>query len=211
MSYFAHRFISNSDLKALAKRLDPNAMADPENLEEIFELGTLIHQILLEPHKANREHKDFKLAEEMSKTVLRDKLCRQFIFMPDFRREHEFYKHDLYGLPSRAKSDGDSRMISTGLEYKGLGVTTQKQFIESIYTFNYDQGVAWYLDTTKFKQFLIVGVSKKHPDRIFKELVDRNHKMYEIGSLKVEAATRTWKEFFGTKARGIVADESFIE
>lgn len=226
MSYFSHQYVSNSNLKSLRQKIDGSGMPEVANLEEIFNLGSLIHAILLQPYlirlidgkytlfdngrQIGFTMDEYELAKAMAKTFMRDKLCHQMLMMPDFRREHEFYRLDLYGLPARAKADGDSKLLDTGLEYKGLKASSQKQFIESIYNFNYDQGIAWYLDVTKFQQFLIVGVSKLHPDRIFKELIDRNHKFYRTGSLKVQADVMMWKDFFGDHAKGVPEEASFI-
>lgn len=194
--YFNHEYASNSDLKRLMSHIEGDV--EPENLDEIFKLGTLIHQIILEPHKADRTHKDYALAVTMGKTFMKDDMCRKIIMMPDFRREHEFYKEDVLGIKGRAKMDGSSKMISTILEYKGLGVTSEKAFEESIMRFHYDQGAAWYLNCSdyrfhRYRYCLLVGVSKKEPDRLFKRLIDRDHKFYNSGMVKAEQGVGLWK------------------
>lgn len=208
-SYFAHHFVSKSNLVELKRKLDPNSY-EPENLEKIFELGTLIDVTLLEPHLANIGSDDYELAKTMAQSIFKDKLLRDLIMMPDFKRKYEFYRQDLFGLPARCQTDGVSKMISTIFEYKGLGITSDKQFDEAIYNFDYDLGAAWYLDTSKQKFLILGAASKKHPDRVFKRLVDRDHKIYKRGLLKAELMTSAWKDFFGESARGVSTSETFL-
>jgi hypothetical protein len=184
--------------------------SEPENLEEIFELGTLIDTTLLEPHLSNLGSDDYELAKVMANTVLKDNLLRNLIMMYDFKRKWQFYKHDLYGLPARCETDGWSRVLSSIFEYKGLGITRDKQLDEAIYNFDYDLGAAWYLDTSKQKYIIIGAASKKQPDKVFKRLIDRDHIIYKRGELKAQLWTSAWKDFFGDKARGINADETFL-
>lgn len=194
MSYYDHQYASNSDLKKLINRY-VEGREEPD-LEEVFNLGTLIHQAILEPHKADVKHKDYKLAKKMADTVLKDQLCRDLIFMPDFKREYEFYRNNVHGIRARAKMDGYSSRISTIMEYKGLKVTTDKSFEEAIFKFDYDQGAAWYLDTSGAKRLLIVAVSKSDPKKIFKRLIDRSHPIYQSGLVKVQRAVMYWKQYF---------------
>ena len=192
--YYQHHYASNSDLKRLVSRYVEGR--EQPDLEEVFTLGTLIHAALLENHKANENHKDYKLAQTMAKTVMNDPLCRQLILIRDFKREYEFYRQDVYGIKARAKMDGYSRVLSTVLEYKGLSVLTDKAFMEAVYNFDYDQGAAWYLDTSGARNLLVVAVSKKNPRKMFKLLIDRNHDVYKSGLVKVKRAVQLWKEFF---------------
>lgn len=183
---------------------------EPENLEKIFELGSLIDVTLLEPHLANIGSDDYELAKTMAGAVFKDRFLRDLIMMPDFKRKWEFYRNNLFELPAKCQADGYSKLISTLFEYKGLGITQDKQLDEAIYNFDYDLGAAWYLDTSKQKYIIIGAASKKQPDKVFKRLVDRDHVIYKRGLLKAELWTGAWKDFFGDKARGVNADETFL-
>lgn len=194
MIYYDHQYASNSDLKRLIYRYVEGR--EEKDLEEVFKLGTLIHAILLEPHKADRTHPDFKLAEKMAKTVMKDDLCRKLIMVNDFKREHEFYRQNVYGIKGRAKMDGYSKKLSVVLEYKGLAVVSERAFREAILQFDYDQGAAWYLDTSQARNLLMVAVSKNDPRKLFKMLIDRNHDLYHSGVVKVERAVKHWKSYF---------------
>ena len=208
--YFSHEYASNSDLKRLVNQVI-NGKELPDNIGVIYDQGTLNHQALTEKYKAdqwlisrlneepsnsNKIQADYDLACTMAKTVLKDDLCRRLIMSVDFRREHEWYRLNNYGIKSRCKVDGDSKMMSTCFEYKGLAVTTDKAFEEAIYHFDYDQGVAWYLDVMQYKYLLMAAVSKKQPDRLFKRIIDRNHQIYISGRQKVIKATDNWKMYF---------------
>lgn len=194
MNYFDHDYVSNSDLKAIVNKTEQKR-EEPANLQQIFEAGTLNHHALLEPHKADKTHIGYNTAVTMAKTVLEDKMCRSLIMMPDFRREHEWYKQNLFGLKGvRCKTDGDSRAMSTIFEYKGLAITTENGFDSAIENHDYDQSAFLYLNVVGYKNYLIVGVSKKDPKKLFKRLITREHKWYSSGGAKTERAVRVWKQ-----------------
>lgn len=173
--------------------IDPK-FDDPADLEEIFSFGTLSHATILEPYKADHNHKDYPLAKTMANTFMRDQICRQLIYIHDFKREHEYYRSNVFGVKARCKTDGKSNAMSLCLEFKGLSVTTENAFEEAIDRFDYDQAAAWYLDVTRLRWYLIVGVSKKSPDRLFKRLIDRNHHYYKRGVEKVNKSVELWKQ-----------------
>jgi hypothetical protein len=194
-AYFNHHYISNSDLKRLRKMIDPK-FQDPADLEEIFAFGTLVHALIFEPHKADREHKDYGLAMDMAKAFMNHQLCRQILHVHDLRREHEFYRSDVFGVPARCKADAESRELDMIFEYKGLGVTNEKAFEDAISRFDYDQAVPWYMDVGRRKRYLLVSGSKKAPKRLFIRLVDRNHQYYHQGLEKVYKAIKLFLETF---------------
>jgi hypothetical protein len=199
MSYFKHHFASNSDIKTIVDR--HNGIQKPDNIDLIYDLGTEIHAGVLERNKLRAEvtTNDQKLLiNAMADRFWKDELCRNIVMMPDFKREYEFYRINRFGLEgARCKVDGKSDAIRTILELKGLSVTTEKAFKESILHLNYDQGAAWYLDTAtghiKYVRKLIVGMSKKDPDLLFKVLIDRDHAYYKSGMDKVKEGVKIWK------------------
>lgn len=215
MAYFDHDYVSNSDLKAIVSKSE--GKVKPDNLQQIFAAGTLNHEALLEPYKAKRwldnemsdyrmpeallpedrfkAEKQYNLALTMAKTVLKDELCSKLIMMHDFRREHEWYRVNRLGFKGvRCKTDGDSKILSTIFEYKGLAITSDKQFGEAIMHHDYDQSAYFYLNVVGYKNYLIAGVSKKEPDRLFKRLITHDHPCYYSGEQKVIKAERLWKQ-----------------
>ncbi len=201
MSYFNHHYASNSDVKTIVDR--HNGVQKPDNIELIYDLGTEIHAGVLERHKLRSEvttDEQKLLIKAMADRFWKDELCRSIVMMPDFRREHEFYRKDRYGLEGvRCKVDGETRSIRTILELKGLSVTTEKAFRESILHLRYDQGATWYIDTAtgyiKYERKLIVGMSKKDPDLLFKVLIDRHHPYYKSGMEKIKHGVGIWKSY----------------
>ena len=190
MSYFDHPNLSNSDLKRFKERLGLSRPA-PDNLQAIFDFGTLFHKSILEPHLITEEDKksdDYKLAQAMSKRFWKDPICREFVMAKDFRREHEFYEPLTVNgiqIEARCKMDGARTKVKFILELKGLSVTTQKAFEESLIDLDYDQAVAHYMLTSKYPLELIVGISKRDPDKLFKRIVKQYDDWYLGGEQKL--------------------------
>lgn len=196
MNYFDSDYVSNSDLKELRKRVDPK-FEEPPNLKEIFIFGHLVEDCIFHPAAADYTHPKIELAKAMAIAFHADKICRTFLMVNDFRRQHEWYRSDRFGLRARCKADGDSRQISSLMEFKGLSVDSDSQFEECIDRFDYDQALSWYLDLSGYNRMLLVAGSKKSPDRLFKRIVDRDHKIYKRGLDKVHSAVRLWNQYFG--------------
>lgn len=201
MSYFNHHYASNSDVKKLIDR--HNGKQEMDGIKEVYEFGTEFHSGILERHKMRDgviTDTQTQLIRTMSDTFWKDELCRNIILMNDFRREHEFYRVNRMGFEGvRCKCDGESKSLRIILELKGLSVTTQKQFIESVEYLNYDQGAGWYINTAsglvQYQAKLIAGISKKQPDRLFKLLIDRNHQLYRQGMWKIQEGNKIWKSY----------------
>lgn len=195
MTYFEHPYVSNSDLNGVKDLTF--GREKPVNIQAIYDQGTLNHHALIEPHKADKTHKDYILAKTMAQTVLEDDMCRSIILSPDLRREHEWYRtRNEYGLIGmKCKADLSSKLHSVVFEYKGLSVATQDAFINAVERLNYDQSAAWYLDITGFMWYLIVAVSKLKPKKLFKLLITRDHKYYHSGKQKVLHGVREWKNW----------------
>lgn len=194
-AYFNSHYISNSDLKHLRKMLDPK-FEDPADLEEIFAFGRLVEDCILQPHQADYNHKDIEKALAMARTFKADSICQQLLWVHDLRRQHEFYRSNRFGVPARCKMDGDSKALGLVFELKGLAVETERAFDEAIQRFDYDQGLAWYLDVSGYRQALLVAVSKKNTSRLFKRIVNRDHEYYKRGIVKVEKSVHLFLEMF---------------
>lgn len=194
-AYFNHHYISNSDLKHLRKMIDPK-FEDPADLDEIFAFGTLVHAMILEPHKADLNHKDYGLAMDMAKTFMADPMCVQLLHVHDLRREHEFYRNNVFGINARCKCDAESKALDLVFEFKGLSVASDREFEGAIDRFDYDQAVPWYLNVARRRKYLLVGGSKKAPKRLFKRIVDHQHPYYHSGMVKVDKAIKQFLEMF---------------
>lgn len=194
-AYRNHHFVANSDLKSLKASIDGSEL--PENLDRIFEFGTLCHEIILEPEKADWTDPDIKLALKMKETFMDDSFCRSFVEHHNFKAEHEFYRNDLLGVSAKCRMDGRISSKKWILEFKSLAVTSQKAFEEAIYHFDYDMGAAFYMDVSRYDRLLIAGVSKKKPDMLFKLVLDRNDPIYLSGLEKYTKWITHWKQLLG--------------
>lgn len=195
MNYYNHHYISNSDLKQLRKMMDPK-FQDPADLEEIFAFGRLVEDLILQPHQADYEHKDIDKAIAMCGTFKRDSICQQILWLHDLRRQHEFYRSNVFGVPARCKTDGDSKASGLVFELKGLSVDSERAFEDAIDRFDYDQGLAWYLDVTRYQRALLVAVSKTNTSKLFKRVVDRAHPYYQRGVVKIEKSIQLFLDTF---------------
>ena len=187
--YFGHSNISNSDIKSFKQKLGLLPQ-QPENIQAIFDFGSLFHATILEPSTVdkNDQSDDAKLARKMKDTFFKDEMCRMIIMRHDFKREREFYEKvrvGKYEFNSRCKADGDSEGISLFLELKGLNVDSEKAFKMALERFDYDQAVAHYMLTAKRKTELIVGISKKKPELLFKKVVKMNDDFFAVGEQKL--------------------------
>ena len=191
-AYRDHEDVANSDLKGLKAQTVGSPM--PENLDRIFEFGTLSHHLILEPEKANYLDEDIEKALEMKDTFFKDDFCRRFREHPGFVAEQEFHRKGLMGINAKCRMDGAIASREDILEFKSLAITTESAFEEAIYHFDYEMGAAWYLDVSQYKRLLIVAISKKKTDRLFKMVIDRDHDAYKSGLAKYTEWTSKWKE-----------------
>jgi len=185
--YFSHPYLSNSDIKRFQNNLG-GGLEVPENLQAIFDLGTLIHAMILEPQHADKTHEKYSMAKAMSDTWWADPLCRDFSMAKDFEREKEIYEEVVVGpyrVKMRCKCDGARMGIKTMAEIKGLAVTTEKAFREALLRFDYDQAIAHYMITGGFDRALIVGISKKDTRKLFKYFVKKNDNFFAEGEDKL--------------------------
>lgn len=196
--YFNHHYLSNSNLKDLDKIINPGGHEmSPEELEEIFAFGHLVEDCIFAPHKADRSHRDLGLAMDMAKTFREDQLFQQILLAPDLRRQHEWYRSNVHGVHARCMADADSKRLGLIFEFKGLSVNSENAFYSAIDRYDYDMGLAWYLDTSYYPRSMIAASSKLNAKKKFRTLVDRNHPIYQSGLRKVHERVRLFNESFG--------------
>jgi hypothetical protein len=200
MGYFDHPNLSNSDLKKFKERMGLSREAPPD-LQAIFDFGNLFHKSILEPHlitDADKTKEGYELAQAMSKTFWKDPMCRDFAMAKDFKREHEFYESlEVAGMriDSRCKMDGARIKMKWQLELKGLRAATQKEFETALIDLDYDQAIAHYLLTSGYNTALIVGISKRNPDRLFKRIVKKHDDWYAWGEEKLIKTLRLLRDY----------------
>jgi len=110
------------------------------------------------------------------------------------RFEIDYYGFKFY-LAMRAKWDFFAPLIDLSGDLKTTASTTQKQFEESIYHYNYDRQAALYMDLENKSNFIFIGISKAN-FKIFKVPVKRGGEIYNSGKKKYqELAFRYWYLF----------------
>ncbi len=186
--YFLQKeFVSNSFLKSISGK------PMPKNIERIFEFGNLVHALIFEPAKADVNDPDYDLAEMMKKTFYTDWLCKNIMQYKSIKHEHEFYR-TVGGIKRRCKADAWIREVGLIVEFKGLAVTNEKAFRQSLDTFDYDMGAAWYIDTIGANRELIIAVSKKNPKLLYRYMVQKGDDVYMRGREKYIAALKAGYE-----------------
>jgi len=206
--YYGRSEVSNSDLSWLKNQLHPRDMPNPE---QAYKFGTLIDNMLTEPHKVNYSlrqcdgeqytQEDFEIANEMRKSFLKDDFCRNMVENSTPQKimvKQQSFEVDGFGftLPTRCKWDIWMDSFGWGGDIKSTTATTQKQFIDAIYHFDYDRQRAFYMTLGESKQDVLIGISKKN-FKVFKVPIKRTDEMFKSGMEKVTELTFKWWQLFG--------------
>ena len=206
-AYFDRSEVSNSDLSWLKRQLYPIEMPDPT---EAYKFGNLIDAMLTEPHKVNytsyqcdgEQHtpEDFERADQMRKAFLKDDFCRNLVenSTPQkvMTKVQEFEANGFqYSLPVRCKWDIFMDSFGWGGDIKSTTATTQKQFVDAIYHFDYDRQRAFYMTIAGSKQDVLIGISKKN-FKVFKVPIKRTDDLFKSGMEKVNELTFEWWKMF---------------
>ena len=207
--YYGRPEISNSDLSWLKKQLYPVDFPDPT---AAYKFGTLIDCMITEPEKVNYTllqcsdeqytKEDFDIANEMRKAFLKDDFCRHLVENSTPQKvmvkENQPFECDgfEYLLNVRCKWDIWLDQFGWGGDIKSTTATTQKQFIDAIYHFDYDRQRAFYMFIAGSKQDILIGISKKN-FKVFKVPIKRSDEMFLSGLEKVQELTFKWWQMFG--------------
>jgi hypothetical protein len=211
--YFNRIEVSNSDLGELKDFMHPsNVFADKFNA---YRMGTLVDAIITEPEKLNifkrtidnynYTPEEIELAKEMKRAYLKDELCSMFQGLSQFQnvfsnRIEIDYEGFVFNLMMRCKFDLWMPRLTHGADIKSTVCTTQKQFEEACYHFDYDRQRAVYMNLSGAKKDLIIGISKKNM-KIFKVPITRESEFFKSGMNKLSEDGFRWWTFFGeTKA-----------
>lgn len=199
--YFNRYEVSNSDLSKL-KKYFYGAEFEPEPTEA-YRFGTLVDAIITEPEKVDYfrftvdgeqySPDEFAIAEEMKKAFRRDEFCSKMVgtdpfmgnlcsFQKTWYRDSMqiFYGDYSFFLPVRCKYDLWFDLLGWGGDIKSTTATTQKQFEEACWHFDYHRQRAWYMDISASSRDILIGISKKN-FKVFKLPIDRNSEFYLRG------------------------------
>lgn len=208
MGYFeAKEYVSNSDLTALAHRLNGRGTRD---LQKYYDFGTLVDAMITEAHKVNPElmryedgdnviqfnPEDWQLAEQMTKAANADPLLGSIIRATKTQREvylKEFVleqNSEIFHLPVRVKIDFEKQSLRIGADLKTTSCTSLRQFRGAIGNLEYDRQAAWYMDIAGLDRFIISGISKKKVGKatglpeVYNIAIERGDELYNSGRKK---------------------------
>lgn len=210
MNYFDLPEVSNSDLTALA-RACKGVPDNRDELEDIFNFGSLVDAMLTEDHKVGYKTRTllqddgsllfyteviFAQAEKLADNLRKDPLVSQFLRVMKgqyvFVRSLRFIYHDEeYVIRARCKFDGYAKLFKTGLDYKTTACTSQKQFNAAIDFFHWDRQAAFYMDLAGIDRHWIIGISKKN-GKVFKFAIQRGDEVYNRGRSKYAFWAYRW-------------------
>lgn len=174
----------------------------PEGLQQHYDFGNLVDSATLETHRitgntlsiesgGDVEFEELKIiqAQEMAiafhshetlSFVFQNAKVQYCFFRNSFQVTYEGY---TFTMPAKCKLDLYRPRIIGG-DLKSTGCTSQGAFEDSIFHFNYDQQVAWYMDLARLDRFMVIGLGKhkkrgKHHVYIY--AIDRGDKTYLSG------------------------------
>jgi hypothetical protein len=205
MNYFEHPYCSNSDLTRLKNELSG---ADAMDTAAAFSFGTLVHAIILEPHRVDLirrqvdgiqySHEEIDTARKMKLSFLNDSFCRDLLSRSEVEKEmyHPGTSFEHNGIPftldTRRKYDGWISLTNWGWDLKSTTATSQAQFEAAISQFDYDRARVFYAAGPGAMQDCIIGVSKVNY-KVFKIFMKHDDALWREGQRKcAELCYRYW-------------------
>lgn len=202
--YFQMPGVSNSDLSKLQKMLHPveNEM-DPTNA---YKFGTLIDAIITEHehvdyynlicHGEQYSVEDFELAKKMKEAFNNDSDCRKLKEASMFQKvdvANKTFNVDgfKFELPAKCKWDLWFDTFKFGGDIKTTTATTQKQFVDACYHFDYDRQRAWYMNIPGAKNDILIGISKVNC-KVFKLPIVYGDSFHQSGVQKMNSLAKKY-------------------
>jgi hypothetical protein len=167
--YFTYPAVSNSMLSEFERKMFGGFKP---NLTNAYEFGSLVHQLILEPHLEVLAPKSLTpdqvdTIQDIVKVAEQHKFIswvRQFA-----RKEVEVFWHDdVTGLPLKSKLDINYKNGQIVSDLKTTSARTENAFRSSFKKFGYFRQAAYYLDSVQGSRFVFVGIQKKAPFKVFK-------------------------------------------
>lgn len=220
--YRAISRVSNSDLTRLKEEhLGFGNTATRFATEQTRTFGKAFHQHLLEPETLSTVMQQFmpdmltnnQLAPKQSEqlghlmdTVRKDGFCRRYLRQSEKERV-VLFNEPTTGVACKARLDlvytSPKRQSVLVLDFKTTSARTQSQFLQSCYDYDYDRQAAFYLDSLRFAgdewantrrfRFVLVGVMKQSPHRLFAVDATSIPNFLDYGRKKYRFWLRKWQ------------------
>ena len=145
--------------------------------------------MILEPEKFhlpefNLRNSEKKNLDGMFESIMRSSLLNNLLSQSETEVSH-IWKDELTGLKCKAKFDlvvSDKNLI----DFKTTSALTREQFEQQLQQFDYDRQTAFYLDGFNGTSFMVFGIQKFPPFRIFQ-------KVYHIESNFVKSGRKKYQ------------------
>jgi PDDEXK-like domain of unknown function (DUF3799) len=208
--YYNRAEVSNSELGALEKYWMPQSYII--DLESAFRFGSLLDAMITEDHLVDYfkntvagvkiEKAEFEKARQMKKVFFADSFCKSLAAQCEMQKvtiKHDWpiqYEGVEFKMDMRCKWDFFAPRIDLSGDLKTTASTTQKQFEDSIFHYNYDRQAALYMDLENKSNFIFIGISKVNL-KIFKVIVKRGDATYNSGKAKYQELAFRYYYLFG--------------
>ena len=174
-SYRAIEAYSNSRLSQIKNQLI--GIQRPTPLKA-FSMGSILHQIILEPELALAEDYVFLTPAPIrhllaaKKSAMRNRLLKRVLRNEETEVEQVFtWKDAKTKLPCKAKVDiayEDHRGLYV-IDLKSTGAVNKATFLRDCVRYEYGRQAAFYLDGTGAKTVTIYGIQKRAPYGVFRK------------------------------------------
>lgn len=206
--------VSNSDLTRLKEEFLGNNRFIPQRA---MQFGRAFHSHLLEPESVggiieqllpDLKPVESSRLEQLTAQVRNDSFCRRYLRKSECERT-VLFTDPLTQLACKARLD----MVYTSpksrnaliLDFKTTSARTQSQFLQSCYDYDYDRQAAFYIDSlrhadsrewtqTRQIRFVLIGVQKQRPNRLFAIEATSIPDFVEYGRKKYRFWLRKWSE-----------------
>lgn len=204
-TYYAQPEVSNSDLTELWKLFLPAQFVI--DLTKAYRFGNLVDALITEPDRCDHlrmridnepfTKEEWAIGLALKKAFFADPFCKQLFDSSSGQNVSKKIldiEHDGIGfsLNARCKFDLFNTPAKIGTEIKTTVATSQEQFEKLIAHFDYDRAAAWYTDIAEITRYVIIGISKKPPHKIFKVFVKPGDPLYLQGKEKYQERSFKW-------------------
>lgn len=206
--YYDRSEVSNSDLGDLFKYFHGHEY-EPEPVEA-YKFGNLIDCMITEPEKVNYftytcngeqyAAEEFEKAYKMLQAARKDPFVGTIL--PNFKGQMVkarlmdiSYGQFSFALNCRCKYDLFNDILGWGGDIKSTAATSQKQFEEACWHFQYHRQRAFYMDISGAKKDVLIGISKVN-FKVFKLPIDRNSEFYQRGHEAYSDLAFQWYTLF---------------
>ncbi|WP_460637422.1 PD-(D/E)XK nuclease-like domain-containing protein [Larkinella harenae] len=209
--------VSNSDLTRLKEECLGYSSSSRFIPQRAMQFGRAFHSHLLEPESVGSIIEqllpDMKPVESgrleyLTEQVRRDSFCNRYLRKSE-RERVVLFTDPATELACKARLDvvytSPKNRNALILDFKTTSARTQSQFLQSCYDYDYDRQVAFYIDSLRHAEsaewadthrfrFVLIGVQKQKPHRLFAVDATSIPDFVEYGRKKYRFWLRKWKE-----------------